>query len=164
MRKKSYKCGTCSKIFSKYDELGTHIRTEHKKYFQCVHCGQNFSLIEEMTNHVKNVHAELNDKNKCDICNESFKSPELLLLHKKNEHESVKNMEQNINEFKCKLCSKNFPTKSKLTNHINYDHKDNIEKENEQIRALLNQRALHNPIDFKSEAVNYKNGNASGMN
>ena len=89
VRKKSYKCGTCNKIFSKYDELGTHISTEHKKYFQCLHCGQNFSLIEEMKNHVKNVHAELNDENKCDVCNESFQSPELLVLHKKNEHEST---------------------------------------------------------------------------
>merc|ERR1719412_3120663 len=112
-----------------------------------------------MMNHVKNMHEGLNNTNICDICNESFKSPELLLIHKKNEHESVKNMEQNINEYKCKLCSKSYPTSSKLTNHMTYDHKENIEKENEQIRDLLNQRALKNPIDSKSEAVN---GNVTG--
>ena len=135
-------CDICAKSFKRKSSLLTHkckhqntengkivigkrnlkkkLMRENKPKFECELCPKVFSFKDNKARHVISIH-EKKARWKCDVCDKPFIYRNVFNDHVK-EHFGD---ERKLKPFQCKICSKNFPQKSKLQDHIDsaHDHK-----------------------------------------
>ena len=110
-------CGICEKTFDKKHSLKYHIMNVHlpSKEILCIHCEKIFKNEMSMREHVRRVHTgEAANNHKCEVCNETLVSKELLLDHQEKVHGHLKQT--------CEICNKVFLTMKILAVHIANKH------------------------------------------
>lgn len=106
-------CVVCSKQYSDYDELLTHMRNDHKSNndkqdYVCVLCEKSFNTLFNIMRHAK-THEE-NATHGCAKCGKKYGMGNDLIDHILR-HENYK-------PFSCKFCDKSFLKQYKLKNHM----------------------------------------------
>ena len=98
-------CDICNKLFSNKSNLRKHIKSVHEKIkFTREICGKELSRKDKLQRHKKTVHSRSSEF-ECAVYEKKFSRKENLLAHK------------NVC-CKCKHCHEQFPSPSKLVNHI----------------------------------------------
>jgi DNA-directed RNA polymerase subunit RPC12/RpoP len=106
--KKSYKCESCSKFFSKPSDLRRHEGLhEAGKTHKCRFCIRYFSELSDLQIHEKNHTRE--KSNKCRFCIKSFLKPEDL-----KRHERIHTGER---PYQCGKCLRSFIQKTGFNSH-----------------------------------------------
>ena len=99
------------------ETLSIHVNNEHadrQSLFQCAFCGLRVNDFRLYNRHLK----EHSDKvHKCYMCSKQFDNSRSLRKHIKN----------HINQ--CPLCSRAFESLLVLSNHVNKEHADALEKD-----------------------------------
>ena len=136
--KKSFKCDSCEKIFSRPHDLKVHTYAIHEghKDHTCDSCGKFFLEDRALQKHINAVHKNKKDY-KCDICGKSFPYLASIGRHKKSVHEDQK-------DFKCESCGKEFSLKQRLTEHIDLMHTTK-----EEYKCKLCDEAIATRYEFK---------------
>ena len=152
-----YDCVICEDeniLFSKYEDLKDHMKSEHEKGYDCVGCQLFFQSKSELASHkeTKHNHYKLlkltkgEEKHDCSICQAEYKSLAGLKHHistvhenkgyfcpvcgKKFVQESTLNMHiltncgKDTKENKCSMCHEKFESRSQRMEHIASNHKD----------------------------------------
>ena len=120
-QEKPFKCDICDFATVTTNDLKRHKIATHSetKSEICHICGKGFYLQSLLKIHIKSIHERIDQKLKCDKCPTSSRTyPDLKSLdtHLKIVHNFV---------ILCTLCEKVFPSKLRLSKHINKEH--NIE-------------------------------------
>lgn len=92
-----------------------HMTIKHNdiyKTFRCDICKKSFTTKSNIRLHILSTHCPKSRKYKCDLCNYSCISAQILFNHKKFKH-------LNPNKFICSECGKEFKQKNQLLVHIN---------------------------------------------
>ena len=142
---KNFSCEDCGMKFKTKANASLHFRVHHLKNnlrFSCTFCDKKFIFESELTKHLQVSHTE--NRIKCDICGELFR-PGSMPRHKKRVHENkqfgvncpecnktiadkrklqghIREVHENIKDFKCHLCKKEFKRKFHLHEHIDRQH------------------------------------------
>ena len=105
-----YKCGFCSKMFTRKEKLIFHVRRHTgEKPFLCNICGREFMEKSSLAKHYTKTHG--GDRTfKCDVCEEFFTKGEL-----------VEHMKTHEKPYTCDVCGKRFTTRETLKIH-NREH------------------------------------------
>ena len=95
---RSHQCPHCESIFSRKDNLISHIASVHerKKPYQCTDCNQSYAKKDNLKVHVAAIH-EGKKLNKCPDCEASFAQRTQMLNHINSVHEGIKS-------FECTTC------------------------------------------------------------
>ena len=123
-QKERKKCRKCSKVFSSIPLLNKHMLNHHEEI--CKICERKFLSSDLLKEHIK-IHEEQSPSNelldtdkkleisvtphlivKCELCDSSFDTLEILRQHTESEHSEV---------HKCAECDKIFTTKDEMSNH-----------------------------------------------
>ena len=109
---KDVRCSICSKMFKSDRYLQYHTNNTHgtKNRRPCEICGKN---LIDLRRHMKLVHG--NKQFRCEICN--YETAE---LRKFNSHTKV--VHENIKEFACQECPREYGRKSVLKKHMQRVH------------------------------------------
>ena len=110
-------CKYCDKLCLNEETLSIHVNNEHadrQSLFQCAFCGLRVNDFTLYNRHLK----EHSDKgHKCYMCSEQID----------NSHSLRKHIKSHINQ--CPICSRAFESLLVLSNHVNKDHADALEKD-----------------------------------
>ena len=95
---RSHQCPHCESLFTRKDNLISHIASVHerKKPYQCTDCNQSYAKKDNLKVHVAAIH-EGKKLNKCPDCEASFAQRTQMLNHINSVHEGIKS-------FKCTTC------------------------------------------------------------
>ena len=110
-------CKYCDKVCLNEETLSIHVNNEHadrQSLFQCAFCGLRVNDFRLYNRHLK----EHSDKvHKCYMCSEQFDNSRSLRKH----------IKSHINQ--CPICSRAFESLLVLSNHMNKEHADALEKD-----------------------------------
>jgi uncharacterized C2H2 Zn-finger protein len=99
--------------------LRSHVEVMHEDKFKCQKCQKVYQSKARLTAHINNDHAQLQvPRAFCDACGSSFKTKELMNLHKNRIHGSSLSY--------CTICDKKFSTVSQLKSHNSKIHQGKI--------------------------------------
>ena len=135
-----FNCIECEKVFTKKENLRTHIKSVHTKT-ECPECFQIFETRGKRDHHVKRVHKQLFFQ--CSQCN--FKSGEksnlkqhVVSVHDKSHYvvcticnakvakrtlpKHIESVHENVKSFECDKCGHKTNQKSSLDLHIKVKH------------------------------------------
>jgi len=133
---RSHQCPNCTSIFSRKDNLMSHIASVHekKKPHQCTDCDQTYAKKDNLKVHMAAIHEGLR-LNKCPHCGTSFAQKTQMLTHISSVHEGKK-------PFSCSKCDSKFSRKAHLERHTEtaHDDKEAIMKK-DVMNFLLNKSA-----------------------
>ena len=105
------KCPDCDKIFSSAGNVSNHRKVAHKGVqYQCKICQRQFTTLQSLQDHSRKGVCV---KNKCEDCNQCFKTFPLLKAHRDQEHKGSK-----VKVFKCKFCFVTRSSRKTLKAHI----------------------------------------------
>ncbi|XP_050360124.1 zinc finger protein 43-like [Nymphalis io] len=90
--------------------------------FPCTQCDRRFLWRGNLLRHMNSHAAKANGDLICKPCNRTFSSIATYQQHMKI---SKKHVSENDFKFMCSDCGKRFPTKSRLRDHINWEHLKN---------------------------------------
>ena len=114
-------CEHCGKEFSKLGDMKDHKRNKHpskggepKPY--CDTCKKSFSSKSNLKMHTNSKHQKQFIHN-CDKCGYCTNNRQTMTSHKIREHTSKEDSQQ-LEKFKCSICSKEFVTKQLLQKHL----------------------------------------------
>ena len=163
-------CKICEKWFSSKDKLNSHIQDVHQKSkFQCQMCDEKFITPYNLNLHYKYTHNltkvptrtnlvsgdeknsnkkidnAINDKNKCKLCSETFKTNQNLRKHVLSVHEK-------LFKFDCTKCDKKFPRKDNLDYHFKSIHANNVKNEASKCAKVKLHQCPNCWYQFKSKA------------
>ena len=95
---RSHQCPHCESLFTRKDNLISHIASVHerKKPYQCTDCNQSYAKKDNLKVHVAAIH-EGKKLNKCPDCEASFAQKTQMLNHINSVHEGIKS-------FECTTC------------------------------------------------------------
>jgi len=113
---KKFECGECGKIFSKRSSLKDHAFQHSQgdpRPFMCNICGQSYKTPNYLYRH-KKTHSALK-RFHCKLCNKSFTMSKLLKQHM-NVHSERR--------FECDICMKKFQSKGNMNAHRKKVHAD----------------------------------------
>ena len=111
MKKKTFKCLTCNKMFASKESLNNHKRV-HNKTYQCTVCLKCFTCKAALDVHDRTHTGE--KPYMCSTCGKSFAQKSQLKIHQATHSGERK--------FKCMVCPDNrsFKTKDGLTKHMKF--------------------------------------------
>ena len=114
-----YNCKDCQYQGDSLYYLQEHIRLTHTlDKYKCKECNYQSTGAKDLYKHSKEIHGMEND-NKCTNCEHTC-----IVTNESGKHVSEKHKE---NEFiKCKICAKEFNTKSKLMIHRKAEHPNSV--------------------------------------
>ena len=115
---KSYKCATCSKVFSIKASYKQHICSHASvKTYDCGICDATFMDQGSWKRH-KERHFGVRNHS-CDICGMAFYEKYSLRVHQTSHFYSSMKSEKDLNSgFTCHICQKYFKTKKDMKNHL----------------------------------------------
>lgn len=102
--------------FAQSNALVCHKRIHlNEKPYVCKICGRKFTQNTTLKTHVAAKH--VGNSVECDIpgCDKKFPRNSFLMLHKKRDHQNVRN-------YKCNVCDNQYKQKSHLDRHIQAAH------------------------------------------
>ena len=132
-----FECNICNKQYKCKRNLGEHMAMHGEPRFKCTveDCDRMFQTKKTLRRHIESHNTERNFK--CDICDKSFRSNQVLKCHKgihakshKCEHcgklyatvTLLRSHQINIHgreaPFRCSVCGKGSPSQMQLTNHL----------------------------------------------
>ncbi|KAL7023383.1 hypothetical protein ACKWTF_012582 [Chironomus riparius] len=146
-----FECDFDGKIFNNKNSMYLHMRT-HQASIRCKICQADVKP-RTFLNHMKNSHKNIDIK--CEVCQKSFRSQNLLKAHQKIHNK----------RFECKICNRMFPELNRLKKHEKEAHKnlktfkceDCDKKFPSKSRLKLHQK-VHNktrPKPYKCQRCNY---------
>ncbi|CAH0730998.1 unnamed protein product, partial [Brenthis ino] len=101
--------------------LSTVNKSRHQ--FACTQCDKRFLWRGNLLRHLHSHAAKAKGDLVCKPCNKTFSSIATYQQHMKI---SKKHVSENDFKFMCSDCGKRFPTKSRLRDHINWEHLKNF--------------------------------------
>ena len=110
--------------FSNSKDLEVHIQIhrpgqiQSAPFFFCEHCGKAFQREYSLVIHKRNEHPTVKQTLICDFCGKDFKNAKFL----KNHEERHRNGEVETETHFCQMCGKNFPNRLNLNRHIKATH------------------------------------------
>ena len=131
-------CQNCGKDCQAPSKLIVHLSTEHKT--TCTYCLENFDKTIQLIGHMDEAHGDIlyacisceiifenakqkrahmencEEKYKCLVCHQSFKSMVILRSHIRGVHRKTRN------KFACDRCQKSYATTTELKKHIEIVH------------------------------------------
>ena len=112
-------CSICGETFDDLDQLMTHTRTHTENSYACDECTWKFSMVAELNIHGHDIHNTR--QHACHWCPCYFRTPELLLQHRNDNH-----------NFECSRCNDAFPSALQLTAHQTAKHGGPITEETDE--------------------------------
>ncbi|XP_029307139.1 zinc finger protein 1035 [Cottoperca gobio] len=112
-----YKCKFCTKTFMKSRSLRRHILTHNEvKPYRCKACDSCFSRYDHLKVHQTRCRGK---KTRLEVC-----IPKISLDYVGKGWQNKYGMEHTVKQetFECKVCSRSFPTQSKLSRHVTMFH------------------------------------------
>ncbi|XP_053949258.1 zinc finger protein 62-like [Anastrepha ludens] len=116
-KKDKYKCSHCEQSYAFNSELESHVRQAHditKMPFSCGHCDKSYRYIRSLQEHVKHKHQAVVSADaqfKCTLCPKAFLTNLSLKKH------MCFHIKKDMSRV-CGICSKRFPVKSWLVEHL----------------------------------------------
>jgi len=145
-------CKICKKIFVNFTEYVDHLRQEHtsettENEVDCNIC-TNTLLLSELDDHLKLYHS-LGSLFKCEECEATFNKLEEFEEHNDTYHDHLDGFTwiHKISKFACNFCGKYFKTKTGVTRHLHFYHKDQYTGIQEQLQIVLDE----NPVASTEE-------------
>uniref|UniRef100_A0A336LXH2 CSON004477 protein n=1 Tax=Culicoides sonorensis TaxID=179676 RepID=A0A336LXH2_CULSO len=148
-REKSRPCHICGKAFTHKKSLDRHLFTHSEvRAFKCSECPFSAKYKLSLSSHIKYAHST-DDPVNCEVCGQKMKNLPCLKLHMKlhtgpdlkcefcdKTYKSENSLRCHIDTIhrgktrrhKCTICLKDLFKKRKLMEHIETDHKDELEK------------------------------------
>ena len=117
-------CFGCGAYFLTVKELEEHVQThrpgtpESKPFFFCEHCGKVLLREYSLVIHKRNEHPTIKEKLECQVCKKDFKNAKFLKNHEEKHRLGPIEEGNHI----CELCAKTFPTLLSLNRHIKGFH------------------------------------------
>ena len=117
-------CYICAKLFSTPYYKNIHLKTEHGgdiSYLEkCDNCDQTFKSLQAMEYHKKVRHAEIIEQHACPECGKTFNTAHGVDSHSRSVHAFKK--------FFCSICSQKFTRHSNLLRHYRLVHEIDMNK------------------------------------
>ena len=137
------RCTICEKMFKTDSKLKEHVRKDHEEMICHVRCEGSSCSIEDTQN------TRIDDKYKCNFCDERFSSNNALSTHKLDVHRSYKpcrdiancvyqagcyfsHVPVTLGKFRCFQCGEEFTTKNTMMIHRK------IHRGVQECRSLIN--------------------------
>lgn len=131
---KNYECGVCSCIFTSFNKLLLHDRTEHKdidKKKICCKCNQLFISKQRLDTHIHLKHKE--KAYECEICGLKSVSEKSLKVHRL----------RHSSKFQCNICSTSTSSQSSLEDHVRTHSSDRTYRCEICDQAFKQRQSLH---------------------
>ena len=112
-----YRCPKCGKDSKDFHTLQKHIHGVHSQTVRCDQCDKTYRSEDLLNQHISQVHEGQAKKLICDICSKGFNRKYALDNHIKRIHEKKLN-------FKCDQCMKKFFREIELKQHVRYVHEN----------------------------------------
>ena len=116
-------CSSCSKTFTRLDNLERHEKRQHgkekriEKHLSCQFCDLAFETYKERPHHISLRHAD-STKN-CSYCNTCFSRKDNLVRHQRKQHTHSTSSKR---QFRCNHCDYVFTDYKKLFAHVSSQH------------------------------------------
>jgi len=121
---KDKSCLGCGEDFASKSGLDSHIQTHRlgtansKPFFFCEHCGKVFTRQYTLVMHKRNEHSTMKETLECQHCGKDFKSAKFLKHHEDKHLQGLEEEGQHI----CQDCGKTFPSRLNLERHLKSTH------------------------------------------
>ena len=113
---KKYKCNSCDETFSTFLDMVRHRKAKHPKTYACEKCGLVYKSSDQLKRHKNAAHDDVVVRCPHVGCDFTFMSRPAMKLHFRVVHQQMK-------DFKCRHCQKDFAYKNVLRRHIRNVHK-----------------------------------------
>ncbi|XP_053690663.1 zinc finger protein 182-like [Sabethes cyaneus] len=128
-------CTTCLRNFGSQQLLLLHRNRTLKKVHICSYCAEAFLIPSKLREHEQLVHSENVPQHPCDLCNKTFRTANLLKMHR---HTHTKQR-----DFACDKCGAQFRFRFQLKKHVNGVHPTNFPYECRFCEKKLSTKAKH---------------------
>ncbi|KAK5646832.1 hypothetical protein RI129_005296 [Pyrocoelia pectoralis] len=139
-------CNICNKELKNERVLKSHMR-QHTglKQYKCDKCPRRYAQAANLNKHNLQEHL-----NRCKVCNEEFKTAELLAMHRR--VHSLKNL------YICPICHKSIKLKYSLVRHVKKIHPDH-----DHVALLSNIQPSVATLEEQSDKENEKNTSTTSL-
>ena len=124
---KDKSCLGCAKDFQSFKDLDEHIQTHQQgtphcqPFYHCDHCSHVFQKEYTLVVHKRNEHSTLKETLHCQFCEKDFKNAKFLKNHEE-KHRTEQMATGGSEDHLCPSCGKSFPTRLNLDRHIKSKH------------------------------------------
>ena len=124
---KDKSCLGCAKDFPSFKDLDEHIQSHQKgtpycqPFYHCDHCCRVFQKEYTLVVHKRNEHSTLKETLHCQFCQKDFKNAKFLKNHEE-KHRKEQLATEPRDDHLCPSCGKSFSTRLNLERHIKSKH------------------------------------------
>ncbi|XP_073966828.1 uncharacterized protein isoform X4 [Choristoneura fumiferana] len=118
-------CPTCGKSFVNNSALKMHMFTVHKvsnRVYSCPQCGKVYNARSGLLAHTASVHRAAAAAAYCAPCRTHFRTRHNLRHHLNTHSRHASDTDK---KFACSVCGERFLTKTRLRDHVDWDHLKN---------------------------------------
>ena len=124
---KDKSCLGCAQEFNSLKALDDHIQTHSgtpygRPFFHCVECSRVFQKEYSLVVHKRNEHSTLKEVLHCRFCDKDFKNAKFLKNHEAKHAKESNELADATEDHLCPNCGKSFPSKLNLDRHIKSKH------------------------------------------